>query len=289
MFNQRYPFRYAPQDILLNSNDRFIKGCIAATGEYSEAEVDMFRDCLGPDDIAVEVGANMGAHTLALASIAKGVITFEPQRLMFQVLCANLANNSIANVMAMPMAVGATQGHITVPVIRPDGGEYNYGALTLVPDTPYEHGETVLQVTLDSFNLSECALLKLDCEGMELDVLQGATKLIERCMPWIYLEYTSRRAEILAFLEKYKYVAYRHLPRHQRTPNFAGTGLSPDNEFSSDMVLACPLYREPKVSMQPPFGQRHQLMKANTEDLFGIKVVADIWEPYGQYTPDPAS
>jgi hypothetical protein len=77
-------------------------------GEWSELEVSLYRRILKPDSVVIEVGANLGLHTVPLAKIvASGqVICFEPQRLIFHVLSGNLALNDLSNVHAHRLAVG---------------------------------------------------------------------------------------------------------------------------------------------------------------------------------------
>jgi len=277
-FNKIYPFKHAHQGILLNSNDRYVKGAIAAHGEFSEDEVDMFRDILQPTDIVIEVGANMGAHTLALAELATGVVAFEPQRYMFQVLAANVALNSLTNVVALPYAIGATEGSIRVPVNNPEAEDFNFGSQSLVEEEPV--GEQVQLLRLDSFAVPHLALIKIDCEGMEVDVLKGGAGLIRRTQPWIYLEFTSNRQAIMDLLRSWNYKLFRHFPRHSRTPNHLGVELDPTQIFASDMLLACPADRPPRENMIEGFGKRHGLVEPSTEDVLGHSLQLTIWEPY---------
>src|SRR4030081_2137189 len=55
--------------MLYNKNDTVVGPAIEAYGEYLEAEVAIFRQALRPGDVAVDVGANIGAHTLAMARL----------------------------------------------------------------------------------------------------------------------------------------------------------------------------------------------------------------------------
>ena len=55
----------------------------------------MFKACLGPDDIAIEVGANIGALTVPLSRLCKQVYTFEPQSQNYDLLVRNLRDNPV--------------------------------------------------------------------------------------------------------------------------------------------------------------------------------------------------
>src|SRR5260370_11694395 len=103
--------------MLYNVNDQFQGKMLDKYGEYSEGEVDTFAQLLKPGMVAVEVGANIGSHTVAIANLVgpQGrVLAFEPQRAIFQVLCANLPLNALEQVEAPWMAGGAAAGDVTI-------------------------------------------------------------------------------------------------------------------------------------------------------------------------------
>ncbi len=159
--------------MLYNLNDIYLGTMLDRYGEFSEGEADFFAQALRPGMTAVEVGANIGAHTVHIARCVgpQGrVLAFEPQRGVFQLLCANLALNGLEQVEPHWAAVGRAAGSITVP--RLDSRKpMNFGGLAL---GAAERGELVRLVTLDSFDLPACHLLKIDVEGMEAEVVAGA-------------------------------------------------------------------------------------------------------------------
>ena len=111
----------------------YVGRAVEKYGEYSELEVELFRQICKPGDIAIEVGANLGTHTLALSQLVGDqgrVFAFEPQRIVIQTLCASLALNSIANVEAYQLAVSSKAGEVLIPDIRYDV-EGNYGAVEI--------------------------------------------------------------------------------------------------------------------------------------------------------------
>jgi FkbM family methyltransferase len=211
-----------------------------------------------PGDIVVEVGANIGAHTIHLAQLtgqAGAVIAFEPQRLVFQTLCANVALNSIINVQAYQSAVGEKPGCLHVPRLDPFH-ENNFGGLSIEGQSK---GEPTPVVPLDQLAIPHCRLLKVDVEGMETQVLRGATKLIARCAPALYVENDRKEhsAELIRFIDSLGYDAHWHMPPLFNPHNFAK---NPENVFgdirSINMLClkrgvhgSCDL---PKVPVSPP-------------------------------------
>lgn len=210
--------------LLYNRNDQYVGRSLEEYGEYAEAEVALFRQLLRPGATVVEAGANIGAHTLVLAQLVgpQGrVFAFEPQRLCFQVLCANLALNGLANVVARQSALGEAPGRLYVPLLDPQA-EQNFGGLSL---GSHPQGEEVPIETVDGLNLPGCLLLKADVEGMEQAVLRGAEQTLARCRPFLYLENDrpEKSAALIEYLLERKYRLYWHV-----TPLF-----SPSNHFAN--------------------------------------------------------
>lgn len=183
--NVLVPWRYG--QILCNEFDAYIGKSLIRYGEFSESEVELFRLLLQPGMVVLDIGANIGCHTIPIAEMVgeEGrVYAFEPQRIVFQTLCANVALHNLKNVFALNMALGSEPGQILVPPIdyaSPD----NFGGISLGIT---EEGESVDLLRLDDLNIPECAFIKIDVEGMERQVLDGARELIERDRPWLYVE-----------------------------------------------------------------------------------------------------
>ena len=167
-------------------NDAYIGRSLDVYGEYSEGEIELFRQLLRPGDVAVDVGANIGALTVGMARLVQpggAILAFEPQRVIFDLLCNNLRLNGLANVTAYRRAVGSEAGTIRVPPLdyrRTD----NFGGVALGG----AQGEAVDVITLDSLALARLRLLKIDVEGMEFDVIAGARATIGRLQPALYVE-----------------------------------------------------------------------------------------------------
>ena len=144
-------------------NDAYIGRSLDVYGEYCEGEIDIFRQLLRPGDVAVDVGANIGALTLGMARVvqsAGAVVAFEPQRVIYDILCNNLRLNKIANVRALRQAVGSEPGVIRVPPLDYQQVD-NFGGVALGGSA----GEEVDVVTIEP-GLPACTS-EDDVRGME--------------------------------------------------------------------------------------------------------------------------
>jgi FkbM family methyltransferase len=211
-FNRIMPCRHGM--MVFNVNDQFVGKSLELYGEFSEGEAELFARILRAGDLVVEVGANIGAHTVQLAKLVTGnggrVYAIEPQRLAFQLLCGNIAINSLDNVWTLQAAMGTGEGTVRVPELDPRSFQ-NFGGLSLPKQSV---GEEVPVIALDELGLPRCRMIKIDVEGMEPEVLQGAGQTIGRCRPWLYVECDRRdkAAGLLAHLLVLKYRVLWHAP-----------------------------------------------------------------------------
>ncbi len=221
VFNELTRFRHGR--ILYNRNDVYIGRSLELYGEFSPGECQVFAAVVQPGMTIVEVGANIGAHTVFLAQRTgpRGrVFAFEPQRIVFQTLCANLALNQLSNVVALWAAAGAEPGFLKVPELDPRARN-NFGGLGL---GDFEQGSEVEVRTIDSLGLGACHFLKADVEGMEESVLRGAEATIRQFRPVLYVENDreERAAGLTRYLDSLGYRMFAHHPPLYQPENYRG-------------------------------------------------------------------
>lgn len=220
--------------IAYNKNDKYVGKAVGKYGEYSEAEVELFNQICGQDDIIIEVGANIGAHTVALSQIVgeKGrIYAFEVQRIIFQTLCANLALNSLTNVECFNMAVSSEEGFVLMPDFKYDL-ELNFGC---VRANQFSKGLRVPMITLDNFlNLPTLKLIKIDVEGMEFEVISGAKTIIQNCKPILYVEngIKEKSKDLIDLIKSLSYRLFWHFPPFFNPHNFA---TDPENIYGGNI------------------------------------------------------
>jgi FkbM family methyltransferase len=147
------------------------------------------REYLKPGDIAFDVGANVGWHSLALASIVgpRGrVLAFEPAPVDRALLAVNIAANHYKNIEIYESAVTDFVGQALFTCFRSPGVHH------LLRDDSPSDGEVfeVPTITLDSvaFDRNLPSFLKIDVEGGEYKVLMGARRLLVERRPVIVAE-----------------------------------------------------------------------------------------------------
>jgi len=156
---------------------------IAKRGAFYEIEMleDMAAS-LKPGAVVYDIGANFGNHTIYLAGICKAwVKAFEPCAQLVMALINNLYINGLYDyVCVYPFAVGSVCGRGDSLVIS----DKNMG---LSKFEISDQGYTRI-ITIDSLGEKSVDCMKIDVEGMELDVLKGAEKTIRKHKPLLYVE-----------------------------------------------------------------------------------------------------
>lgn len=208
--------------MMYRPNDRYVGRSLDYYGEFSAGEVELFERVITKEMVAVDVGANIGAHTVVFSRLARGVVAFEPVRHNFQMLCGNLAVNDCRNVFTYQMAVGDKACVLPVPLLDLDAEVNNYGSSQLEeaprPGSAYE---PVPCGTLDDI-VTTAHFIKIDVERMEEKVLRGSLGLIAHCRPLLYIEddQIDLHEALAGLLLDLDYIPVWHMPMLSRVNNF---------------------------------------------------------------------
>ena len=245
-------------------------------GEWAEPEVELLSRLVHPGDVVVDVGAHIGTETVPLAKRVGSsghVIAFEPQKHLFHLLCTNVTLNGLGNVTPVHGGVGESDSWMEVPT-QHYGKPGNFGAVTLRP-VPIDNLNKGFSV--DSVNQVQCwrlddflagdervQLIKIDVEGMELEVLCGAQELITRCRPIIYCEMNQKTTgdALIAHLRSLDYRLYWHGFQGFNVGNFKGNDENVTGTRGDANVLCLPNESSITVDGLHPldnFDQVHEL------------------------------
>ena len=130
---------------------------------------------LKPDAIVIDVGANIGEFSVAVAPHAKKVYAFEPVARSRALLQKNTASSPTVEII--DCALSNTEGTVTLaPDTKNNSGTYRVTGSGTIPLR-----------TLDSFNLTP-DFIKIDVQGLDIRVLQGAARTIAKNKPVLLFE-----------------------------------------------------------------------------------------------------
>ena len=250
--------------MIINRNDYFMVDQHRAFGVggqlmnfscFDQQEIDFALALLesrcsdfGEGVIAIDCGANIGVHTVEWAKLLHDfghIFSFEAQEKIYYALAGNIALNNCLNVTARLAAVGAENGFISIPEL-----DYtipsSYGSFELkaIPNHEYigqsvDYDNPCIRVpilTLDSLDLQRVDFIKIDVEGMELDVLLGAEQIIRRSKPQMIIETKkTNKNKIVSWLEEMDYRIYpmglNILAIHATDPSSSRMALTEDGSL----------------------------------------------------------
>jgi FkbM family methyltransferase len=229
-------------------HDEIVGRSLDLYGEFSFEELTIFNRMIEPGMTVLDIGANIGVHTLHFAAaVARSgsVIAFEPQGFLHQMLCTNLLLNEVVNAQALHAGIGRGRGEAWVPPIDYSAAG-NFGGISLQSRSG---AERVPVVSLDTLELAHCHLIKIDVEGMEEDVIVGATETIRKHKPILYLE-NDRREKSASLIERIlglDYAAYWHLPYYYSPENIYGNAVNVFPGMVSVNMICVPRGRDLKL------------------------------------------
>jgi len=158
------------------------------------------RPFVAADAVCLDVGANIGLYSLALATVAPQgkVYAFEPSPTTFDYLHHNVDCNGLANVESFKLALGdqaaGTVHFHDIPFFTAGSFAVEDGSF-LTSDVLGSNYFEAPATTLDAFvaekGIDRVDLIKIDVEGAELSVLDGARKTLSSMQPKVVLEFNS--------------------------------------------------------------------------------------------------
>ncbi|MEE3662553.1 FkbM family methyltransferase [Brenneria sp. g21c3] len=156
----------------------------------------------------IDIGANIGNHTVyfGLFCGAERVLSFEPQKDVYDTLVKNIKLNSIGDkVTAFQMGLGSKENTARLGMVD----EKNIGMTKLEISGAGGIRISTLDTIIENEPLSSISVIKIDVEGMEMEVLRGAVNTLELHGPVIYAEAATKSEfdAIKGFLSSFGYTA----------------------------------------------------------------------------------
>ena len=154
-------------------------------------------DTLPNDCVIVDGGANIGFFTVPVAQRIKHrggrVVSFEPQRQLFNALSGSLALNGLDNVFLHNCGLGKEPGIAQLPAVdysvAQDFGTVSLSNETTVDEDGWMNDRVVDITSIDAMDLPRLNFIKLDVEGFEIPALTGGLEAIAKYRPYIWVEY----------------------------------------------------------------------------------------------------
>lgn len=145
------------------------------------------KSVLKSGDVCFDCGANLGYHTVSMAKLvgpSGRVFAFEPLRVIFQQLNGNVFLNSLRNVQCLNVALGNENKIVHMEPLNIDGGfGVNIGATRVGAG-----GDEVHMRRLDDTISGNVSFMKIDVQGCEVALLEGASNIINKSRPVIFIE-----------------------------------------------------------------------------------------------------
>jgi FkbM family methyltransferase len=153
-----------------------------------EPEIHLIRHLVEPGTIAVDIGCSIGLYAAQMVRHTGKVIAFEANPAVAQ-FARKVAPR---NVEVINVALSSTVGRATLKIPRSPGGATVDELATIEPDNPLHAGDTaatdIEMKRLDDFSVTNCSFIKIDVEGHEEAVLDGASGLIASQRPVLMIE-----------------------------------------------------------------------------------------------------
>lgn len=213
---------YGP--MIINSKDVYIGRGVESAGYWALHDIELLKNLcrivLESKSTVVfyDVGANIGTHSVPLAKEFNDKIkisAFEAQRQIYYMLCGNIAINGLRNVHCYHAAVGDQNSSMEIQL--PDyQADNNFGGLELVTPPNWSDNQTMTKSTVETVDVIKLDnfddvvdIIKLDVEGMEHLVVQGASDLIKRSLPVCLVEVCKTdKIKVSQFFRELNYCAY---------------------------------------------------------------------------------
>jgi FkbM family methyltransferase len=201
--------------------DNYIEWSILSSGTYEDEIGKLIKISLTEGDTAIDIGGNIGLQSLRMSSCVGPtgkVYAFEPLNYLQEKFNKNMALNKAKNITLFPFALSDQQNELDLIVNK---NQWNQGAFSLSNKESGTEKQRVTVKVADEIHeiqmLDKVALIKIDVEGFEFQVLRGLKQTLQKHQPRIIFEYDSNYwadtgqniADCYEFLRSLNYSLYQ--------------------------------------------------------------------------------
>ncbi|UUY09832.1 FkbM family methyltransferase [Pseudomonas sp. J452] len=196
-------------DFFITVDDDLICNSIRQYGEWAQQEIDLLCAFINPGDRIIDAGAYIGTHTRAFSEKvgpSGNVYAFEPTPSTFKILQQNVLAAPQANIALFNIGLSTSTTEMTLQLAEESHNRASASSIQLAG----AQSITVQMQALDELDIGPIHFMKVDVEGMELQLLQGAEQTINAHAPIIFLEVNSLHGSqgFLEWATQHGYLAY---------------------------------------------------------------------------------
>lgn len=158
-----------------------------------ENEMKILNLIVGDNDQVIDVGGNRGIYTYRLWKLGARVEVFEPNPVCSRVLLAWAAGKPSVNIYGVALSDQEGAATLHIPIDK-SGVEHDASASIESPSVTNAREQIVSLRTLDSFEFREISLIKIDVEGHEYSVIEGAVETLSYSKPALLVEIEQRHS-----------------------------------------------------------------------------------------------
>ena len=176
-------------DIMLDPNNGGVDLEIFTDKNFEARILEFIRAQLSVNDVFVDIGANIGQHSLYASYLCGYVYAFEPIKRLYDQFCRSIFQNEILNITAYNYALGNEKKEMPIY-----SNEANMGGSSVLVKNNKNFFQNIKILRLDDIydkiGITRANMIKIDVEGYELEVLLGAQNFIKKCQPKIIMEFS---------------------------------------------------------------------------------------------------
>lgn len=186
---------------ILGSSEGDYGGVSVLINRSEREQLELVKSFVNKNDVCFDIGANVGIYSLLFSKLAKKVYSFEPVPRNVTYLYKNMYVNNVTNNEICAFAIGRMT-NLALFNISSNWAQGKFG----------NSGSPVASVSLDDI----CkkidvmpSVVKIDVEGVELDVIKGARTMITKCKPTILISFHGIRVkkDCIKLLKEFGYTS----------------------------------------------------------------------------------
>ncbi len=179
---------------------------------YIEPEMALLKKIIKPTSIAIDIGGNRGIYSYYISKLCKRIEIFEPNPTCFNILESWASSIEGINVHNLALSNEEGISKLFIPIDL-NGVEHDSSGSIQKNTSSNSRFEMVELQRLDAFRFEKIDFIKIDVEGHELSVLEGAKQIINDYKPALLVEIEQRHnkepiEEIFNFIKSYGYMGY---------------------------------------------------------------------------------